>query len=735
MNYFSNKITLTLAVLALSFSSCFNDLDTVPLDPDLVTAATVYDDPAAYKQVLAKLYAGLAVSGQQGPSGQADIEGIDEGFGQYLRALWYHQELPTDESVIGWNDQTIKDFHEQDWDANDPFVFAFYSRIFYQVSVCNEFLRETTDAKLSDRGVDEALKAEIQGFRAEARFLRALSYYHALDHFRNVPFVTEADAVGAFFPEQIAGNDLFNFLISELKEIETQLPAPKQNEYGRADQAAAWMLLAKIYLNAEVYTGTAAYSESLDYCKRVIDAGYTLEPEHKNLFRADNNTSDEIIFPIPFDGINTRTWGGTTFIVRAGIGGDMNALDDFGVESGWGGTRTTKALVQKFPTVASEDGGGFVVETNVGAEYTEVYVPGNFVGWSPANAPSISSPLEDNTYEGYLYFEEAGTQFKITLERSFANNYGDDDADGTLEPNGDNIEAAEAGFYRLAVNLNDLTYTLEKTDWGLIGSATVGGWDSDQDMTYDPVDSSWVIETTLTAGEIKFRANDDWAINYGDDAGDAILELEGENIKIESNGNYRIRLYLDKPDYTYSIELTSSDGRATFFTEGQTLEIEDIAQFTEGYAVTKFRNLNKDGTSGSNLVHVDIDFPMFRLADTYLMYAECVLRGASSGDINTALGYVNEVLTRAYGGDSAGNIAEADLTLDFLLDERARELFWEAHRRQDLIRFGQFTNGSYLWPWKGGVPEGRTVSDHFDVFPIPSADIGANPNLTQNTGY
>lgn len=735
MKYFFNKITLTLVALVLSFSSCFNDLDTVPLDPDLVTAATVYDDPAAYKQVLAKLYAGLAVSGQQGPAGQADIEGIDEGFGQYLRALWYHQELPTDESVIGWNDQTIKDFHEQDWDANDPFIFAFYSRIFYQVSVCNEFLRETTDAKLSDRGVDEALKAEIQVFRAEARFLRALSYYHALDHFRNVPFVTEADAVGAFFPEQISGVDLFNFLVSELKEIESQLPAPKQNEYGRADQAAAWMLLSKIYLNAEVYTGTSAYSDALEYCQRVIDAGYTLEPEHKNLFRADNHTSDEIIFAIPFDGINTRTWGGTTFIVRAGIGGEMNAVDDFGVESGWGGTRTTRALVQKFPTVSSEDGGGLVVETNPGEEYTEVYVPGNFVGWSPASAPSISSPLEDNTYEGYLFFEEAGTEFKITLERSFANNFGDNDADGTLDPNGDNIEVPEAGYYRLAVNLNDFTYTLEKTDWGLIGSATAGGWDADEDMTYDPVDSSWVIETTLTAGEIKFRANDDWAINYGDDAGDAILELDGENIKIESNGNYRIRLYLDKPDYTYSIELTSSDGRATFFTEGQTLDIEDIAQFTEGYAVTKFRNINKDGSAASNLVHVDIDFPLFRLADAYLMYAECVLRGASGGDINTALGYVNEVLTRAFDGDSAGNIQEADLTLDFLLDERARELFWEAHRRQDLIRFGQFTNGTYLWPWKGGIPEGRTVSDHFDIFPIPSADLGANPNLTQNTGY
>ena len=193
-----SRSLLTILIVALSFTACVNDLDTEPIDPDQVTAANVFDDPDSYRQFLAKLYAGLAVTGQQGPAGQADIEGIDEGFGQYLRALWYHQELPTDEAVIGWNDQTIKDFHEQDWDANDAFIFAFYSRIFYQVVICNEFLRETTDAKLSERGVEADLRTEIQGFRAEARFLRALSYYHALDHFRNVPFVTENDPIGFF---------------------------------------------------------------------------------------------------------------------------------------------------------------------------------------------------------------------------------------------------------------------------------------------------------------------------------------------------------------------------------------------------------------------------------------------------------------------------------------------------------------------------------------------------------
>ena len=241
------KPIILFAVLILFNTSCFKDLDTVPLDETQITAATAYENPDAYKQVLAKCYAGLSVTGQEGPAGQADIEGIDEGFGQYLRALWYHQEFPTDEAVVGWNDQTIKDFHEMDWDANDNFIFAFYSRIYYQISICNEFMRETTEEKLNERNVDSDLRGQIQTFRAEARFLRALSYWHALDHFRNVPFVTEDDIVGAFFPEQIQAADLYTWIETELKDIESSLMAPRTNDYGRADQAAAWMLLAKLY--------------------------------------------------------------------------------------------------------------------------------------------------------------------------------------------------------------------------------------------------------------------------------------------------------------------------------------------------------------------------------------------------------------------------------------------------------------------------------------------------------
>lgn len=315
MKFKSFKLPALLMVgLAMFAVSCFKDLDTVPLDKNVTTSETVYNDPSAYKQVLAKLYAGLALSGQQGPAGQPDISGIDEGFSTYLRQYFKAQELPTDEAVIGWNDGTIQDFHQQDWDANSEFITAMYNRIFYQISLCNEYLRETTDAKLDARSVDATLRADIVKFRAEARFLRALSYWHALDMFRTVPFVTENDVVGSFFPRQISASELFSYIESELKAIEGDLAAPRANEYGRADKACAWTLLAKLYLNAKVYVDRELYSDCITYSKKVIDAGYNLDSKYQNMFLADNNNASGIIFPVVFDGLRGQTYGGTTFM-------------------------------------------------------------------------------------------------------------------------------------------------------------------------------------------------------------------------------------------------------------------------------------------------------------------------------------------------------------------------------------------------------------------------------------
>jgi hypothetical protein len=526
-NRFFHPLIFLAAVMLLQVS-CTKKLDRFP--PYDQTSAQVYRDLAGYKQVLAKLYAGLSLTGNRGPDGDGDIRGIDEGFSSYLRQYWQAQELPTDEAVIAWNDATIKDFHFMTWSASDVFLRALYNRIFFQITLCNEFIRESAPSKVSARGISGNDAVEIAYFRAEARFLRALSYYHALDLYGNVPFVTENDLVGSFLPQQISRTNLFNYVESELKALETELKDAKTNEYGRADKAAAWALLAKLYLNAEVYTGTARYTDCITYCNKVIAAPYSLIPNYRHLFLANNHVTgaNEIIFPITFDGNRTRTWGGTTYLVHAAIVGNMNPAAH-GVDFGWGGLRTTKQFVQIF-----------------------------------------SGP--------------------------------------------------------------------------------------------------------------------------------------------------------------------PGDSRMNFHTSGQNLEILDVGQQTDGYGIIKFRNVTSTGANGSNPTWVDTDFPMFRLAEIYLNYAEAVLRGGAGGSTATALNYINLLRQRAYGNTS-GNITAGDLTLQFVLNERAKELHWEATRRTDLIRYGQFTEGTYLWAWKGNTPNGQAVPAFRKLYPIPASDIVANPNLVQNPGY
>jgi hypothetical protein len=178
----------------------------------------------------------------------------------------------------------------------------------------------------------------------------------------------------------------------------------------------------------------------------------------------------------------------------------------------------------------------------------------------------------------------------------------------------------------------------------------------------------------------------------------------------------------------------STDGRAMFYSDGQTLDIADLTEFTNGYAVTKYSNKTSDGVDGVDVTFADTDYPLFRLGDAYLLYTEAVLRNGAGGDAATALGYVNDLRERAYG-DASGNITAADLTLDFILDERARELYYEGTRRVDLIRFGQYTGNSYVWPWKGGAIDGTSIEAFREIFPIPSNDLIANPKLVQNDGY
>ncbi|WP_319265133.1 RagB/SusD family nutrient uptake outer membrane protein [uncultured Draconibacterium sp.] len=509
------RITLFLALMA-ALASCVNDLDTVPLDEDIQTDISSDED---FDALLAKCYSAFILGGQS--VNDADIRSINVHFSSYLRQYWNLQELPTDEAICAWDDGNLRDLHDMDWNSQNEFITAMYSRINLEVTYCNKLIQLTQD------------KEQYSEHYFEARMLRALSYWHLLDLFRTGPFVLEDDPVGSFFfPEQGSAGELFSFIESELKAIEDELPQPGGNEYGRADRALAWMVLAKLYLNAEAYINEAKYTECLTYCNKIINSGnYFLEADYRNLFLADNHLrTNEIIFPICSDGKRIQQAVGMSFLIHAAIGGTMKG-SDFGVSGGWGGNRTTSAFVTKFNDISGE-----------------------------------------------------------------------------------------------------------------------------------------------------------------------------------------------------------TDSRAMFHTDGQTLEIENVLTFTQGYTITKYRNITSTGEAGSDAEYVDTDFPMFRYADVLLMYAEAVLRGGSGGDSQTALNYINTLRERAYG-DVSGNISVSELTLDFLLDERSRELYWEGHRRSDLVRFGKLTGGTYLWPWKGAVAEGIATNSKYDVCPIPSTDINANPNLIQNEGY
>src|SRR5690606_29506512 len=248
----------------------------------------VYANAAEAKSALAKLYAGYAVTGQQGPAGNPDLDpnDIDEGFSQFTRSLFNLNELTTDHAVCGWGDPGLPDLHGQYWSASNDFSNAMYNRLGQEVSFCNSFIENAS--QLSDE--------VVQTYIAEARFLRAYAYYNLIDLFGNVPIQT---TVATTLPVQNSREEVFNFVEAELLEVQDLLLGSGQNEYGRVDQVAAWSLLSRLYLNAEVWTGTPRYSDCITYSNMVMNSSYTINMNDANnngtaydeLFLADNNTN------------------------------------------------------------------------------------------------------------------------------------------------------------------------------------------------------------------------------------------------------------------------------------------------------------------------------------------------------------------------------------------------------------------------------------------------------------
>ncbi|WP_042347162.1 RagB/SusD family nutrient uptake outer membrane protein, partial [Capnocytophaga canis] len=298
--------------LALSLTSCMKDLDQSPIDPDSFTQVQVFANPTEAKSALAKVYASYALTGQQGPQGQSDITGIDEGYSQFSRLYFAAQELTTETALVGWADQTIKDFHALSWSSSDMFLNGLYNRLGQQISFANSFITNA-EALSSD--------AQVRTFIAEARFLRAYSYYCLMDLFANVPLATKVQAT---LPTQSNRQEIFQFVESELKAIEGELKAAKSNEYGRVDAAAAQALLSRLYLNAKTWVGTERYADCVAYAEKVINSGYALHNDYRQLFMADNDTNgaqNEFIFVLNYDGIQANTWGGVTNLLLGSIGG------------------------------------------------------------------------------------------------------------------------------------------------------------------------------------------------------------------------------------------------------------------------------------------------------------------------------------------------------------------------------------------------------------------------------
>jgi hypothetical protein len=531
MKYSYFKIAVA-GLLAFSLmQACTKKLDLVPAND--ITPEKVYSTPLGYKQALAKVYGAMALTGNSGGTGSPDVPSqiiSDEGNSDFLRMFWYLQCLTTDEA--GWTYHGNTDpvgIHQMTWSSVNQTVAGLYYRSFFLITLANDFIRQSSDDNLSKRGISGADADNIRKYKAEARFLRAYQYWVLMDLFANPPFVTENDFIGTNIPKQIQRKDLFAYIESELKAIETELAPARTNEYGRADQAAAWALLSRVYLNAEVYTGTPRYTDAVTYSSKVIGAGYTLHPRYKELMLADNHlNTDEFILTINYDGTKTQNWGGTTTLTHGPAG---VSADSSGTSGNWGCIRMTQQFVDLFGT---------------------------------------------------------------------------------------------------------------------------------------------------------------------------------------------------------------ADIRGQFWTSGQNKNMTQLLDVTtDGYSSTKFRNKTRTGAIAPNRDPagnwVDIDFPLFRLAEVYLTYAEAVARGGG-GSTATALSYLQQLSVRARPTDPAAS-SFAQLTLPYIIAERGRELFWECSRRTDLIRFGQFTTNAYLWAWKGGVPNGTAVDPKYNIFPIPSTDLSANPNLVQNPGY
>lgn len=342
--------------LAGAMTSCMGDLNSEVIDPDV--------KPLDPQKMYVKCYASLIMEGNDG---SADFDIDDAGKSTLLRNIYNMECLGTDEAICWWTDGGLVNASYNQSGAEDQVLRFMYYRLMSNITYCNHYLE--TEACLA-LGKDKA---------AEVRWIRAFNYYHLANTFGNVPFLTRISSEAA---PRATRKQMYHWLVAEFRAVEQDLleARPKTSSdanYGRLDKAAAWLMLSRMYLNAEVWKGDfkdAQGGNLLDSVKvlsdKIITEGqYTLfkgqadvEVEGQQchytaydmLFMADNGESGaavEAILPLLQDGAVTRGWGGSMFFTAAHWNTSMKTVCDLSAGTtavDWTGMRVRRQLLEKF---------------------------------------------------------------------------------------------------------------------------------------------------------------------------------------------------------------------------------------------------------------------------------------------------------------------------------------------------------------------------------------------------
>ncbi len=328
-----------MAAATLALAGC--SLDEYPHSS--TTSNDVYASVDGYQAVLSGIYAAMV----QRISAVSD----EDRSQNYIRTMSCFQDGSTDAVDMIWlSGESLTDVNGLNWNASDAWCSAMWYHIYNIISMTNELIRNASADKISSFSSSE--QATIQGYVNDARFLRAYAYWQAMDFYKEMTFVTEADAVGSFVPATATRSEVFDYVVSELSAIAEELPV---TSYAHATRGAAYALLARVYLNAEVYTGTPHYSECVEACEKVFADGYTLEEDYAKIFNASNHLRNmggsEIIFLLACDSSYITTWDATTYLCCDCV---LSNLYDYQLLSGtlnsgaWNNLRARPELVDAF---------------------------------------------------------------------------------------------------------------------------------------------------------------------------------------------------------------------------------------------------------------------------------------------------------------------------------------------------------------------------------------------------